>query len=793
MTGLETNVFPITNLKSLSSLYRLYQIRGLDPEHDEFYFNCALLKRKLSYMLRNPVTIIKRDDMLCLVVRAEEGDAQPAASLALVRGTVHLTALPELFTLDYTLRSPQNDEICLRFLSFMLQEPLLRRSALWQTASGQPFFRRNARALPPNLDLFQGFKIRPVATPDGGLGLSVDVVHRFVGNQPIAYQMTRDEFARWKGRTFIYHYGLQWYQIQARSLSDLNLGEYEVLKDGRMLSLLHLIHDQCDKPMPPEIAKLETQDSVLLYRNNRGDERAAPVSLCYPLFDVHDNQVARLHRETILDPNRRRTAARDFVGEHLRGLSFGKSELSVAAESICVERRIFPVPDLEFGGGQVLSVQGTCGARSIGLDQLGRARKSLLKEPSAGFYEQDPLGQQYFLMPQSVFDSWGPQFLRDLQAQVNGIFPQENGYDPTIVTYDDRCPKTYARQGRALMDAARQAALREGCALVMIHPTTDQQKRQEDQLEAMSIRELRDLGLTAAVMHTAVGQECYAHQRGSGGQSRYQMRPDKRSKLSGYLFGVALNSVLLTNQRWPFVLKTPLHADITIGVDVKHHTAGLVVVGSNGADVRTLFKTSRQKEKLEARQFASYLEEIIGAEAQARAEPIRVIVIHRDGRLFDSERQGAARALEKLKGAGLVAADATLTVVEIQKSSPVPLRLFDRIDKADGRPWVENPQVGCYYMPSQEEGFLCTTGRAFNHPGTVNPLHVRRAMGDLPLEKCLQDIYALTVLAWTRPEDCTRNPITIKLNDRYLGEAATFYDAELLEFGEDDDSDADES
>jgi hypothetical protein len=28
-------------------------------------------------------------------------------------------------------------------------------------------------------------------------------------------------------------------------------------------------------------------------------------------------------------------------------------------------------------------------------------------------------------------------------------------------------------------------------------------------------------------------------------------------------------------------------------------------------------------------------------------------------------------------------------------------------------------------------------------------------------------------LAWTRPEDCCRDPITIKLNDRWLGEDGT--------------------
>ena len=59
----------------------------------------------------------------------------------------------------------------------------------------------------------------------------------------------------------------------------------------------------------------------------------------------------------------------------------------------------------------------------------------------------------------------------------------------------------------------------------------------------------------------------------------------------------------------------------------------------------------------------------------------------------------------------------------------------------------------------------------------------------MPLVECLEDFYSLSTLTWTRPEDCTRNPITIKLTDRYLGEDASEYDEDALDFsseGEDE-------
>jgi hypothetical protein len=60
--------------------------------------------------------------------------------------------------------------------------------------------------------------------------------------------------------------------------------------------------------------------------------------------------------------------------------------------------------------------------------------------------------------------------------------------------------------------------------------------------------------------------------------SRYVVRRDRAARLSGYLRNVALNKILLTNERWPFVLSSNLETDLTIGIDVKHNTVGFTLV-----------------------------------------------------------------------------------------------------------------------------------------------------------------------------------------------------------------------
>lgn len=176
----------------------------------------------------------------------------------------------------------------------------------------------------------------------------------------------------------------------------------------------------------------------------------------------------------------------------------------------------------------------------------------------------------------------------------------------------------------------------------------------------------------------------------------------------------------------------------------------------------------------------AFLVDVLTKEIEKGYSEIKNIVIHRDGRVFSTEIAGAISAIEELKEQGKLQNDANLTILEIPKSSPAPLRLFD-VSIIDNQRQVNNPQIGSYHIVDDKNAYLCTTGRAFPRAGTVNPLHVKKAYGNLDIETCLEDIFYLSSLTWTRPEDCSRYPITMKLNDRYLSEDATDYDQEGFE------------
>lgn len=782
MSMLETNLFSIENLRSLTSRYRLWRILGLRPDQPEYHQNCQHLQR-LSYVLRQPALVIERSGEPYLVV-PEQVSVLPA-KYQLVRTIVEFQLIPETFELNYSIRSPETDEISLRFLRFLLQSALRRDARLWQPQAGRPFFHRVPASRDGTADRFSGFAARPVVTPDGGLGLCVDPTNCYVARDPLPVRVDRDEFnRRWKNTHCIYHFGDEWYDIKLEGLADRDASKHRFVAEGKEYTLFEFVMERAQKPISRELAQLPHDSAVLFYKDSRGQERSAPTALCYPVLDTAIEEVGARHGRAMPPPHIRRANTMEFVTRHLQKLEVAAVKLNVSQKPVGMAERRFEVPDLLFGNSVVLSVRGTPDARHTSLRQLGRTRLDLLRDNSAGFFRNAPLDRHYLFLPRSVHDSFGAQFISDLRAAVDALLPA-GGYCPIVVTYEDHGPKTFVHQGRRILEAAEAAHLAPGYAVVMIHSTIDGGAEGEDQLAAMAIRRLRELhDLRAGVIHTEVARVSYHEERREDGSRNYVCAERQWGRLSGYLRNVALNHVLLANQRWPFVLAAPLHADLTIGIDVKYHTCGLIAVSGSGAAIRTFFDTSKQKERLAASQLKTYLVRLVREEAQAHDLSLRNIVLQRDGRVWPSEISGAQEALKVLKNEGILAEDASITILEISKSAPARLRLYALAKRHDRRDlWVENPEVGTFYVAGAE-AFLCSTGRAFPRPGTVQPLHVRLVTGSMPFEQCLEDLFALTTLAWTRPEDCTRYPITLKLNDRFLRAEAGEYDADALQFGD---------
>ena len=675
--------------------------------------------------------------------------------------------------LDFENPSDETITICQRFLQFGINGGLHDHPDVWQPSAGQPFFYRKPIKRENEIDIFQGASIRVVILKGNKLGICFDIKHKYVSQYPLKTTLTLSDFRCYKGTKCVYHWGSRWYDIKLHELSDLKVNEYQIVRGPNERNLLKAdIMRHGPKPFPREVVDLDDNGSVVIYKTGKDEIKGAPSALCYPSFDTNDPLISHFHQFTILRPELRRKEIQNFIRVVRDSLCFWDTRIKIKEKPLEISKNTFTPPDFAFGHNFVLSSRGSKGATHVSLNELGQARLNALFNSQIGPYATEPLDKQYFIWPKSVAHSYGSAFLADLKQMVNRLYPSEVPFEPELIEYDDNGPKTYAKQGPAILQAIESKPYHPGYGIVMIHEDRNQRHHQEDQLASMIMRELRKKNLFVSVIHTTVSSKSYVLPANAPSGITYKKSEDRKiqGKLEGYLRNVAITKVLLTNEKWPFVLATPLHFDLTVGIDVKHHTACFSFVDKTGSNVRTIIKNSDQKEKLSREQVKTTLTEALREEYSFTQNVIHSIVFHRDGRFYDTEKKGIKAAIKILQAECALAEEISINFVEVAKSSPAPVRLFEVNKRSFDKEYCDNPEIGNYWLQSDHDAYLCSTGRAFRKRGTVNPLHVKYIEGDQHFEQILEDLFFLTGLAWTRPEDCTRYPLTIKLGDIRLRE-----------------------
>jgi hypothetical protein len=778
--SIEMNCFRVECLETLSTRYRLFSIVGIRHAGPEFYSNIQRIIKQLSYQMRAPITTHTVDGETFLL--NPQGYGNPPDYITLVGAVATLKDTGKEIEIRFDANSTELDPVRLRFLQFAIQNPLWSNPRLWLPSAGDPYFSKTPSKQLGGLDLFDGFAIRAAPHPEGGFGVIVDLRRKLVARSSLGAQVTRDQVNKLKGRSCVYRMGHRWYEVSLSGLDDRKVGEPSIPYNGKPVSLLQYLHAESPKPVPPSLAHLRPDGAAILYRTNGPQQKAAPAELCYLVEDTHSAEGATYQRETVVEPHVRYPDILEIVRVLLGDIRIGNSRLSVSQQPGRVLTRSLEVPSLRFGNDAILRLDNY-GSKEKAVSDYGRRRLSWLSAAESGFHVRSPFDRQYLVMPRSVANSTGEQFIADLKRHVETLYPDGGGYDIEVIEYDDLTGKRdFVTQSRAIKVAIQTANVKPGHALVMQH-RYERRARSADQLSAWTVKELgRQFELTASVIHTDMVKKAY-EARHKDGETRYVMRDSESSRYTGYLRNVAINKILLTNGKWPFVLDKQLHADVVIGIDVKHNTAAFALIADGGRIIRFQTSPSKQKEQLLRGQVAKYVVELIGKETAYLKTKPKSIVIHRDGRAWPSEIDGINDACAALAKDGVIDADWALTVVDIAKSSPAPLRLFNAGPPDSGRSAaIDNPFVGDWTKFSETEAYVCTTGRPFRIPGTANPLHIRRAYGSMPIAHCADDVFALSCLTWSRPEGAMRLPISIKLCDRTLFDEAAEYDEDAIEF-----------
>lgn len=765
----ETNIYRLEGLETLSASYRLFEVSGAVETGPKYYAGATRLQRILTRQYQEPFAVIERGETLILAVPEHIADDLPKHH-NLAQWVAHLKSDGGTLEIDCSVDGDELDPIRLRFLDFLIQTPLYKNNDLWRPRAGDAFYPRQPARSEDGVDIFEGVAARAAPYPGGGFGVILEAKTKLVSQRSIDTYANENNIRRFKRSSCVYRMGDRWYEITitgaGQTVSD------PITFDGpKPISLKEYLHKHADHPIPESLINLKGDGSVVTYRGpDTAQVRAAPAELCFPVLDTHSRKGMRLQREAIQPPHLRRKKAYNFKRRYLLTLRLGNAHVTISDRAAKLDQTPFALPNLLFGGDRTL--KGGTNHKTY-----AKSRRHLLEEPSAGFFEQSALDPQTLVLPQSIMNAWGPVFVRDLIAEVERLYPSGN-YNPTVVAFDDlSAPVTPSSQANAILSLARSGALPKGDCAIMVK-TTQGKKRLQDKLPALLMNKLRnDHDINASVFHTRMGDEAYVRQ-GAGTEARYvRSGGDDRGRFKGYLTGLAINKVLIPNWKWPFVLSGELAADVILGIDVKHHTAGIVLIGNGGRIIHHDLKTSSKSEKLSSGIVKDLVETMLRKEAP-RLQPLaKKIVVHRDGRIFPSEIDGLRAACETLADEGHIDADFELTVLEIGKTAPAPLRFFRPVRTRDRGFQVFNPNLGEWFALTQDEGFVATTGQPLlPGRGTARPLKVSRVYGEMSMRDALQDVFHLSCLTWTRPESSSRLPISLKLCDTFLKDEGADYD-----------------
>lgn len=795
----ETNIFRIENLKELSAKYRLLKIIGLNSNDTDYDTNVQHIIETLSYDLKHPVTVINRKDTPFLVIKDDIKtlEALPADGLQVRHGESALFEdTGESMFIDFESKDPAIKQIIIRFLQFDLYGEISKTGALWLPGSGEAFFSRERFGGSSVVDIFNGFTPRVIELWDGGFGICIDITRKYVASNPLPFNISKSDFEMLKRERcrFVYHYGRTWYEIGPDEISQLNIAQYKFDRDGKRISLLEDIRLLYNGTLPPNLAKIPDTASVLVYRNHAKEAKGAVAAMCYRTYDTEDPQVSKLHRQSIINPFERRKLIRTVANKFFGKLKYGSTDLRISTEPISININIFEVPDLLFNNDIVLSTRGTKGANITTIETLGNMRKQLLLNKHVGFYTNVPFDVQYMLMPESIYNTYGNKkhFIKDLTEYVNRMHPTETGWNPEVIPYDDRNKRTALDIGLEILDKMKSnVASKGGYAVIVLPSRLERQKKMHDEAAGLLVSQcLIEFQINASIMHTETLENCYEHEE-ENGLVRYSIKRDKFDRFEKlyrrYLAGVAINQVLLNNERWPFILSTPMHADLVVGIDVKEHVAGFTFIDKQSRNILSHFDISKNKERLSTDQVTKILVEKLRVLISNTPTRINTITFHRDGRLYRTEILGIEDAIKLLVAEGTLAAETEYNLVEIPKNSVIPFRTFevtrtyDIFNQVDDNGAVLNAKNGTWMRLNAKEAFLISTGREFARQGTSHPLFVRYIKGQMQFQDVLEDIFFLTHLAFTKPDDCSRNPLTIKITDRRINLLGSDYDAERME------------
>ena len=763
MTETFLNLFELKDPGNFSCKYQIYHIDGL-PKTDEYSINLNRLRNKVRYEIQQPISIIPHNGGHALAIPSSA--RKPELEQHLTPSVVSLVPSGE-GNVDLNTITTDTSTILIDFVEFFIKSPLIFNSDLW-SSQGRSFFWKKPSNLSDNsrnVDIFEGFSYS-IHIVERKLYLSLDATTRYIDRYSLHDRLkTGTDPASLKWKNFLYFFGNQLYEINLVKVLERSIKDHKFVKDDIAHSIFDYTIEQCRQPIPEYIRDLDPNSPAILYRYPGNQKQASgAAALCKRTFKTDEPEVKQIHSRSIKKPEERFRFIQQCLDKAFRSTRFGIFNISIEKEPLSIPTNAFSFPDQIFGNNHVLHVKRNSGDSGIFPDQVGKERLKLIHNKEAGIRIRTPFFRQYLFVPESFPKEIHDDFKRQLVSRMQqfSTYPES----PQTILYNDKLASNLHRQVDAISDSLKKNEINNGYALMVLPPNAHVDLHNFLKKQLWSKFQFQ----------CAMANKILSFYEGSPGS--FRVKPSLAQRYQSYIQNIALG-MLQVNRKWPWTLATPLNYNAYVGLDVKNGMIGMTFVYRSGEQVLIRSEQSQQKEKLLSKMMRSIIYDQISQDIKNYQLNISSLVVHRDGRTYPEEIRGFDEAIRDLIKDGFVKEAIITGIVEIPKKSSRGLRLVVR--NTEGK--FDNPVVGSYFTINPIEGLVCNTGYPFATPGTVIPLHARIVHGNLDIKLILEDIFALSQLAWSAPDKSQRLPMTIKLIDDLLRSVAGTADENEARFG----------
>lgn len=756
---IETNIRLIEPGPELQLKVRYMRVQTSDDSPDLLWKACgALMGRGLAAVPSGRSELVVATD-------------QPISAVDLRDEDWHLKASDSGRHARLALKNSEDVGLLEKLVERLLLVQIQTRTQLWRmNDSASIWYEPRPFMVKDGIAAYRRYEISGVALGDAGIGIAVDMGTAFFTKWTVTdffrEDLPQQEQERRKGRfealsarqrgqkgTLLYDAAQSshkcYFDRVPPGMTCDTTGELTI-RGRRFESLL----DYYGQQQPG--MKVEADEPVA-YVSFPGIDRSRPVSAKRLRVRVMNDSLPRSLKQVDKIPPDARSASIEKFWQRLGNKPLGRGKPVVQRSFWCPpEEKLLLVspPALKFGKEKVLAPPPNGNPR--GRRDHFRERGRLLDR--SGCSEVPPAVTRtiHFAVPQRIGEATATRLAEDMVGRLSRWTGKRMSWE--LVAYED------TEDAIARLRAESQP----GIAVFVLDDAPESYYEVSYELKLWRVKRIKTDTLVGKYTRLQLDE----HDARSGNGSS---RPGR-----GWASFVEMSALDVLQQLdcVPYALANELNYEAQLAIDVgqdrRYYSLSLLICRPDGYRPPFYLETIVKKKpdpQHETMNKKILRDEIVGLLEQlgdTGCDPLRSVLVLRDGRQYGRELQGIAEASEALIRAGVLDRGARVDVIDFHKRSARRIRLWDR----DPAGKVRHALEGTALLLDGSRAVLANTGAATLNQGTAEPVMMVTHGHGVDIRAVVEDVHATTHLNWSSPSVAQRLPLVLKRTDEQLRERA---------------------